>query len=314
MNWKLIVAIVAGLASAALIYVWMQGVKNEQTAYLFMKLRPDVAVARGQAITEDMLDDPVELPESFGLLVNLALPAADAQLEWLKDRTASTDIPAGSVLLFQFFDDSNGGRLTTMITPGKRALTLPVGEAESVGGFVEPGSYIDVIGTINEPVAPAPPPTVPPAAAAPAAKPEAPAANAQTMPAPDSPLGQTLKDLMAAQTAAGAVTGGVETPEAYLDYQQAQQDFQAGIGRRTRVVTRTFLQNVRVLAVGNATTSRAVANSDQAYSHVTIEVTPAEAELLIFAMRQTDGLLNLVLRNPADTKVEELPSVNWTKM
>lgn len=311
MNWKLIVAVVAGLLSAALIYVWMQGVKNEQTAYLFMKLRPDVSVARGQAITEDMLDDPVELPESFGLLVNLALPAADAQLEWLKDRTASTDIPAGAVLLFQYFDDSNGGRLTTMIAPGKRALTLPVGAAESVGGFVEPGSFVDVIGTINEPVPPAPPPQLPqggqqpPSGAGPAPAPAQPA-----LPEPGTPFADAYKDLLAAQIPQ-ASSG---EPEAFLDYQQAQQDFAAGISRRTRVVTRTFLQNVRVLAVGSATTSNAAATADMAYSHVTVEVTPAEAELLIFAMRQTDGLLNLVLRNPADTQVEDLPSVNWTKM
>lgn len=307
MNWKLIVAVVAGLLAGALIYVWMQGVKNEQTAYLFMKLRPDVSVARGQPITEDMLDDPVELPESFGLLVNLALPAADAQLEWLKDRTASTDIPAGAVLLFQYFDDSNGGRLTTMIAPGKRALTLPVGAAESVGGFVEPGSFVDVIGTINEPVPPAPPPALPqqpPAGAAPAP------AQQPALPQPGTPFAEAYKDLLAAQIPQASSA----EPEAYLDYQQAQQDFAAGISRRTRVVTRTFLQNVRVLAVGSATTSNAVATADMAYSHVTVEVTPAEAELLIFAMRQTDGLLNLVLRNPADTKIEELPSVNWTKM
>jgi hypothetical protein len=36
--------------------------------------------------------------------------------------------------------------------------------------------------------------------------------------------------------------------------------------------------------------------------------------MLIFAMGQSNGSLNLVLRNPADNTVEDLPSINWTRM
>ena len=41
MNWKLIAAVAAGLVTAGLVYVWTQNVKNEQTAYAFMRLLPD---------------------------------------------------------------------------------------------------------------------------------------------------------------------------------------------------------------------------------------------------------------------------------
>lgn len=125
MNWKLIAAVIVGLITGVLLYFWTESVKNEQVAYAFMRLQPDRKVTRGQAITPDMLAEPVMLPESFGALAKLAVPAASAYQEWLKDRTAAADIPAGSVLLFQYFDDTDGGRLTTMIAPGKRALTLP---------------------------------------------------------------------------------------------------------------------------------------------------------------------------------------------
>ncbi|MGB8292491.1 MAG: Flp pilus assembly protein CpaB, partial [Rhizobium ruizarguesonis] len=161
MNWKLIAAVIVGLITGVLLYFWTESVKNEQVAYAFMRLQPDRKVTRGQAITPDMLAEPVMLPESFGALAKLAVPAASAYQEWLKDRTAASDIPAGSVLLFQYFDDTDGGRLTTMIAPGKRALTLPVNAASAVGHFVEPGSYVDILGTVDEPVEP-----VAPAAAA----------------------------------------------------------------------------------------------------------------------------------------------------
>ncbi|WP_434714816.1 RcpC/CpaB family pilus assembly protein (plasmid) [Rhizobium sp. YTUHZ045] len=309
MNWKLIAAVIVGLITGVLLYFWTESVKNEQVAYAFMRLQPDKKVTRGQAITPDMLAEPVMLPESFGALAKLAVPAASAYQEWLKDRTAAADIPAGSVLLFQYFDDTDGGRLTTMIAPGKRALTLPVNAAEAVGHFVEPGSYVDILGTVDEPVEPVAPPAAtqagtpgqPPAAAG--QPPAAPAAPAQ----PPSPVEQMLKNYLTQYP--GADENDINA------YRKQAQDYKLGISSRTRVVTRTFLQNVKVLAVGAATTPEgAVTKANSSYNHVTVEVTPSEAEMLIFAMGQANGSLNLVLRNPTDNSVEDLPSINWTRM
>ncbi|ARM91964.1 pilus assembly Flp-type CpaB-like protein (plasmid) [Rhizobium sp. CIAT894] len=312
MNWKLIAAVIVGLITGVLLYFWTESVKNEQVAYAFMRLQPDRKVTRGQAITPDMLAEPVMLPESFGALAKLAVPAASAYREWLKDRTAAADIPAGSVLLFQYFDDNDGGRLTTMIAPGKRALTLPVNAAAAVGHFVEPGSYVDILGTVDEPVEPVAPaaaaqpgtlgqaPAVPGQAPATAGQPQAPAQ-------PPSPVEQMLKNYLTQYP--GADENDVNA------YRKQAQDYKLGISSRTRVVTRTFLQNVKVLAVGAATTAEgAVTKANSTYNNVTVEVTPAEAEMLIFALGQSNGSLNLVLRNPADNTVEDLPSINWTRM
>ncbi|NEJ74513.1 pilus assembly protein CpaB [Rhizobium phaseoli] len=311
MNWKLIAAVIVGLITGVLLYFWTESVKNEQVAYAFMRLQPDRKVTRGQAITPDMLAEPVMLPESFGALAKLAVPAASAYQEWLKDRTAAADIPAGSVLLFQYFDDNDGGRLTTMIAPGKRALTLPVNAAAAVGHFVEPGSYVDILGTVDEPVEPVAPAAAQPGAPgqAPAVPGQAPVATGQPQaPAqPPSPVEQMLKNYLTQYP--GADENDVNA------YRKQAQDYKLGISSRTRVVTRTFLQNVKVLAVGAATTAEgAITKANSTYNNVTVEVTPAEAEMLIFAMGQSNGSLNLVLRNPADNSVEELPSINWTRM
>ncbi|NKL75104.1 Flp pilus assembly protein CpaB [Rhizobium leguminosarum] len=315
MNLKLIAAVIVGLITGVLLYFWTESVKNEQTAYAFMRLQPDRKVTRGQAITPDMLAEPVMLPESFGPLAKLAVPAASAYQEWLKDRTAAADIPAGSVLLFQYFDDTDGGRLTTMIAPGKRALTLPVNAAAAVGHFVEPGSYVDILGTVDEPVEPVAPAaaTQPGAPGQPAAVPGQPAvpgqvpAQPQAPAQPQSPVEQMLKNYLTQYP--GADENDVNA------YRKQAQDYKLGISSRTRVVTRTFLQNVKVLAVGAATTAEgAVTKANSTYNNVTVEVTPSEAEMLIFAMGQSNGSLNLVLRNPADNTVEDLPSINWTRM
>jgi Flp pilus assembly protein CpaB len=306
MNWKIAVALVCGLITAVLIYLWTDAYRNEQVAYAFLRLKPDVKIARGQAVTPDMLGDPAKLPESFGSLVSLAIPSGASYREWLKDRTAATDIPPGAVLMFQYFDDRNGGRLTTMISPGKRALTLPVNAPEAVGHFVEPGSRVDIVGTVEEPVKPVDPAAGTPAAAGPET------ANQGAQPAPGTEIPPPPPEPTPEQLA----TMSREEIEALANYRKQMQDYSLGLGNnRRRVVTRTFLQNVRVLAVGTATTSTGVADrKNAAYSHVTVEVTPAEAEMLIFALGESRGRLNLVLRNPTDDAVEPLPSVNWTRM
>ncbi|MEI6807358.1 MAG: Flp pilus assembly protein CpaB [bacterium] len=72
-------------------------------------------------------------------------------------------------------------------------------------------------------------------------------------------------------------------------------------------VTRTILQNVTVLAVGSrlatsSTSSRS--ESTTGYGMVTLEVSPEEAELLVFAS-QTKCKLTLSLRNPTDLVYRE---------
>lgn len=81
-------------------------------------------------------------------------------------------------------------------------------------------------------------------------------------------------------------------------------------------VTLTILQDVTILATGQKMAKQQVTGkrTDTGYNTVTIEVTPREAELLVFA-QQMRGSLTLSLRNPTDVYYEEdLPSVNFEHM
>ncbi len=80
-------------------------------------------------------------------------------------------------------------------------------------------------------------------------------------------------------------------------------------------VTLTVLQDVTVLATGQQLANQPVnprtGGRSRTYSMITIEVTPREAELLVFA-QQTKGRLTMSLRNPTDDTYEkDLPSVNF---
>lgn len=93
-----------------------------------------------------------------------------------------------------------------------------------------------------------------------------------------------------------------------------------GAKEQTEVVTLTILQNVTVLATGNQIAkSWSGSYADRrtgagtGYSTVTVQVTPNEAELLVFA-GYMKGRLTLSLRNPTDItylKEADLQNVNF---
>lgn len=78
------------------------------------------------------------------------------------------------------------------------------------------------------------------------------------------------------------------------------------------LTTKTVLQNVRVLAVGSATTRGAyLRQRERGFNTVTVELTPRDAETLILAMNQTTSGLTLLLRNADDDRVIDAPTVSW---
>ncbi len=69
-------------------------------------------------------------------------------------------------------------------------------------------------------------------------------------------------------------------------------------GRQLPVVTKTVLENVRVLAVGTETERIGKPDKPGFVDVITLEVTPGEGEKL--ALAATEGKVMLALRNPAD--------------
>lgn len=81
------------------------------------------------------------------------------------------------------------------------------------------------------------------------------------------------------------------------------------------MVTLTVLQDVTVLATGQRMAKQSFYDRPGAaaggYNSITLEVTPREAELLVFA-QQARGNLTLSLRNQADASFErDLPEINF---
>lgn len=123
-----------------------------------------------------------------------------------------------------------------------------------------------------------------------------------------------LRALSLAIGGAAAVSGMVE-PNDHVDVLGTFTLPSATVPGEMESVTLTVLQDVTVLATGQQVSRQASSARrgarDTGYSTVTMEVTPREAELLVFA-QQAHGRLTLALRNPADITFEkELPKVDF---
>jgi len=86
------------------------------------------------------------------------------------------------------------------------------------------------------------------------------------------------------------------------------------------MVTLTILQDVTILATGQTLAKQQTGRDagrksrGSGYNTVTLEVTPAEAELLVFA-QQINGRITLALRNSSDTTWKrDLPSVDFSHL
>ena len=116
-------------------------------------------------------------------------------------------------------------------------------------------------------------------------------------------------------TGAASVSGMVK-PNDHVDVIGSfdLSDPAKGASKGKSVVTSTILQNVLVLAVGRQTAKMRAQENAAAYTTVTLEVTPREAEMLAFT-EQMKGRLVLTLRNRNDTHYEkELPKVDFEKI
>ncbi len=256
----LIIGVILGIVTVVLLNLYVGQIQSSQESVQVLSLSPEVTLPKGQPVTAEMLTT-VGLPAEFGSIVERAVGAEASS--WIIGRSVTTDVPAGSILLYEHFEEEPEERFAARISEGMRALTIPVDATSAVAYFVEPGSRVDIIGTLEEQ--------------------------------------REVVDQVSGQ-------GG---------------DYQVPLVTE-KVSTKTLLQNVRVLAVGRATTRGSYLGTvgavddgygDDSFATVTIEVTPLQAEKIIFALEhaQPDRALTLVLRNPADERENNLPQVDWTQ-
>jgi Flp pilus assembly protein CpaB len=260
----LVVGVVLGLLAVILLNVYVGSVRASQTKLPFLALKPEIGLAAGEVLTEDMLRT-VALPEGYEQLLSYALPADARTTEWIRDRRVTQDVPAGSFLMHQHFmvDDAAQDRFAATLEPGRRAVTIPVSHRTAVAYFIEPGSRVDVLATIEREV--------------------------------------NEYDEVA-----------VEKDGIPANLRDKMPDSVSKTRKEKVVLTKTILQNVKILAVDQARTrGNYLKVVDRGFRTVTVEATPLQAEAIVFALDHAAGELTLVLRNPADDAEARIAPVGW---
>ncbi len=106
-----------------------------------------------------------------------------------------------------------------------------------------------------------------------------------------------------------------DEPVSLVDIETSGRSAGAGAGVSQIVETRTILQNIKVLAVDQLTTRKRYLDSGESgYRTITVEVTPLDAEKLVFGRSHARGSLSFVLRNPLDENEGELPAARWSSL
>lgn len=137
----LIVAVLAGIASVVWAAIWM-GQKNKDSRLSIVVAAQDIQA--GQSITTEMLQ-------------TIAWPRSSLPQKYFSDpKEAANRVPrvgmfkGDPVIDSKLMPKGTQAGLDSIIKAGYRAITIKVNEVAGVAGFVNPGSYVDIIANVQQ--------------------------------------------------------------------------------------------------------------------------------------------------------------------
>lgn len=188
----------------------------------------------------------------------------------LDGKVASGPIAAGQLITQGSFADTRDlqQRLSDAIAPGKVAISLEVGLADSSGGFIRPGDNVNILASATL----------------------SPLAFLEVISNDD------LRDLLIeVQTDPTVETDGGTDTGSPTDPDPSAPDNLAGAIAGSYNVTQTILQNIQVIAVGEDTRPAPLDSGLTPIAGVVVfEVTPEQAELIEYARQYTSVALSLL--------------------
>lgn len=138
------IAIGAALITSLLIYLYLSsmsstgaGVKTK-TAYVATRDIP------AKVVITDAMIEPVKVP------VDITLPIGISDKNEIVGKMAKERIVKGEPILFERLYPEKKTTMSYVIPKGMRAVTINVNEVIEVGGFVNPGDFVDILVTYQE--------------------------------------------------------------------------------------------------------------------------------------------------------------------
>lgn len=139
----LVVSLILGLFAAVSVYRYLGELERKANleANLVPVLVPKTDIAPGTRLDASMFS-VVEIPADFRHSVDLA------SREEVQGRYAAERLLAGEqVLATRLVSAQDSNALSYKVSPGHRALTVPVNTVSGVAGYIMPGDRVDVVAT-----------------------------------------------------------------------------------------------------------------------------------------------------------------------
>lgn len=141
MIFALIVSLLVGVVSVMYASQTLEAANAPPTKMVLVAKQD---IAPGEKITPEMIST-VQWPTTASLTGGLNDPAA------LNGRVTAAPLIAGEPLLaHRLAPEGSPSGFSGRIAPGKRAFTIKVNEVVGVAGFAMPGTYVDVLVTLND--------------------------------------------------------------------------------------------------------------------------------------------------------------------
>ena len=143
----LVIALVCGLLAAALTYIYLSGLKEEQPEQVVdgqvSVVIPIQTIEAGTVIKAAML-------ETKNVPADEAPPDAARQIGQVENDVAAENLTAGQPILARQLASRKGRLdLSYMVPAGMRAVTVALDPIIGVAGFLKPGDCVDVVVTFK---------------------------------------------------------------------------------------------------------------------------------------------------------------------
>lgn len=141
MVFALIVSLLVGVVSVMYASQTLEAANAPPTKMVLVAKQD---IAPGEKITPEMIST-VQWPVTASLAGGLNDPSA------LSGRVTAAPLIAGEpILAHRLAPEGSPSGFPGRIAPGKRAFTIKVNEVVGVAGFAMPGTYVDVLVTVND--------------------------------------------------------------------------------------------------------------------------------------------------------------------
>lgn len=144
----LLLAVILGLATSIMVFFHL----TRKAESLVDKKAVDVVVALVEISPRQVISK--EMVEVKKMPAQFAHPLAFSSTEKLIGKVAKERIMTGEAVLkdrvLQGREGVNSSRLSVMIPQGKRAVTVAVNQVSGVAGMLQPGDFVDILGTFDE--------------------------------------------------------------------------------------------------------------------------------------------------------------------